>query len=195
LDLHGPTFARVLDYLRTGTLSVDGLNPWECRQLQSSMEYLQLVDAPTTPTVAWKWAPAFGPGVLVSSDGRVLHAKASAPLLGKFFVRGDTPVSAFVVQVMEVSSMVVGLCPATCLSAVEASKRGCCTAFSSTSFKHDVLRCQPGDVLGVRKTGANVSFSRNDENVLVLTAPRPSQLVVPFVVLPRACTTTLYLLE
>ncbi|RHY22715.1 hypothetical protein DYB32_009417, partial [Aphanomyces invadans] len=36
LDLHGPTFARVLDYLRTGTLSVDGLNPWECRQLQSS---------------------------------------------------------------------------------------------------------------------------------------------------------------
>ncbi|RHY25792.1 hypothetical protein DYB32_008093 [Aphanomyces invadans] len=42
LDLHGPTFDRIVGYLRSGRLCLDNLNAWERSQVLFSVDYLNL---------------------------------------------------------------------------------------------------------------------------------------------------------
>ncbi|KAF0683741.1 hypothetical protein As57867_024151, partial [Aphanomyces stellatus] len=50
LDLHAPTFDRVLIFLCTDKLWLDGLNKCDETQLRTSMEFLKLT---CPPVVAW----------------------------------------------------------------------------------------------------------------------------------------------
>ncbi|KAF0695568.1 Aste57867_13608 [Aphanomyces stellatus] len=61
LDLHGPTFDRVLIFLKTGKLWLEGLNKCDEAQLRASMDYLKLLNDTTIPPLpsdtcyGWQW--------------------------------------------------------------------------------------------------------------------------------------------
>ncbi|KAF0686266.1 Aste57867_21872 [Aphanomyces stellatus] len=79
LDLHGPTFDRVLVYLKTGDLSLDDLSPWEARQLRASFDYLKIsIPHQESPhhhaaILPCSWDPsASSSSVYLSADNRML---------------------------------------------------------------------------------------------------------------------------
>ncbi|ETV66335.1 hypothetical protein H257_17136 [Aphanomyces astaci] len=214
LDLHGPTFARVLDFLRTGHLSVDGLNRWEVRQLHASLEYLQLVDATlatttTTGGSTWTWdvvEPCQSSTVHLSRDRKVLHIAAKPSVSStrtdrSWFVRGSAPVISFRVQVLGMTTLTVGFCPVTCTTGIEAIKVGRFLTFTSSvvpqrlpSSQH---KCNLCDVIGVHWGDDKVTFERNDSPVgtAFVSILSTTDHLVPFVSSSRFDTTTLYIID
>ncbi|KAF0686265.1 Aste57867_21871 [Aphanomyces stellatus] len=80
LDLHAPTFDRVLAFLKTGDLSLDDLSPWEARQLRASFDFLKISiphqESPRQPpekTLPWVWdSAACSKSLVLSADHRML---------------------------------------------------------------------------------------------------------------------------
>ncbi|KAF0716130.1 Aste57867_3012 [Aphanomyces stellatus] len=99
LDLDPTTFPRVMEFLRTGTLHMDGLSKSQQGQLHRSMEYLQLINkadaVPTNlPTNELTWNTDMGSEhVIISRNKKELSMD---PLKVVF---GDMPVTEFRVQV------------------------------------------------------------------------------------------------
>ncbi|KAF0682408.1 Aste57867_25454 [Aphanomyces stellatus] len=109
LDLHGPTFDRVLIFLRTGKLWIGDLSPCDQEQLQTSLEYLQLTNAP----LAWTWdATVCSYPSSLSNNKMTVTSKPDDEYI--VIVMGSYPGTSFRVRVEGFDyDTRVGLCPRT----------------------------------------------------------------------------------
>ncbi|KAF0697845.1 Aste57867_11499 [Aphanomyces stellatus] len=100
LDLEPTTFTRVVDYLRTGKLSFEGLNGWESEKLQESLDYLEIHQVEEKTPLAWSWDPMqCCSHLLLSHDNSVI--KVSTTTIQYKSAMGTAPVTRFRVRLDE----------------------------------------------------------------------------------------------
>ncbi|KAF0694064.1 Aste57867_15034 [Aphanomyces stellatus] len=105
VDVHAGTFDRVLVFLRTGTLWLDGLSHFDTHQLRTSMAYLNL-----TAAVSLAWDPTMCSTEIVLSRG---NATATKPTNGAWnYVLGNVTATSFRLRVDTTNgqSIAVGFC-------------------------------------------------------------------------------------
>ncbi|EQC27306.1 hypothetical protein SDRG_14927 [Saprolegnia diclina VS20] len=101
LDLDASTFKRVIKYLRSGTLDVDGLTANQEADVREMLDYLQIqiespAPEPSAPTAPLQWDPRRCSDTIQLADGNTL---AKHPSRGWASVVASQPVSTFAVLV------------------------------------------------------------------------------------------------
>ncbi|KAF0718632.1 Aste57867_1567 [Aphanomyces stellatus] len=203
LDLHAPTFDRVIIFLRTGKLSFGGLPPYQADELRRSFESLNLplpipdVDA---ILVAWHW-DAYACSTRIAIDG----PRATKGMDGGYAsVMGTVPVSYFQVRLDRYDPFCcVGLQPRhRFLPDAPPAHRGynirLLDGYLSEGWSHpneppvrQTRRCDgitfaAGDLVAVRVTPTReIRFEKNgvDVGVAIAVVDPPSVVLYPVVTL------------
>ncbi|KAF0697461.1 Aste57867_11845 [Aphanomyces stellatus] len=184
LDLHAATFDRILTYLRTGKLWLDGLSKGEVAQVRASMEYLQLASSTS-------WDPAAcSTHMDITNDMKTVTTST----LGKGnSVIGLDPVTSFSVRVEAFGpSNYVGLSPRPSFKLDGAGNRGYYVRLSDGyTTTHVGFEDRPsygnvftpGDVVTVRvSSDEKIHFERNGQELgVAFTITDPDMALYPAV--------------
>ncbi|CAK4077176.1 unnamed protein product [Aphanomyces euteiches] len=96
LDLNPRHFDRILGYLRHGSVSMDGLNAWECYDLRANLKFLGLTK--TIPYLKpWAWVPIAESSMSFTKGNTVVSCHLAGFERGQV-VWGDSIVSRYTVQ-------------------------------------------------------------------------------------------------
>ncbi|KAF0695570.1 Aste57867_13610 [Aphanomyces stellatus] len=184
LDLHGPTFDRVLIFLKTGKLWLDGLNKCDETQLILSMDYLKLLgDGIPKPTWEWDFF-ACSPKIVLDSNRQT----ATKPSTTRAWscVMGTLPVTSFQVRLDDCGQRCyVGLQPRASFKPEAPGSRGyyvrMCDGCKCTSMGYDDrshyrgVSFTSGDLVAVCVMSNNkIHFKKNGQDlgdVFILTDP------------------------
>ncbi|CAK4709944.1 hypothetical protein LEN26_000580 [Aphanomyces euteiches] len=122
IDTDPTHFDRILAFLRSGDLSFEGLNSWECCQLRVTLDYLNIVFPPfeKSNTTPLSWNPSLCSSVLrlVDANQTVEKPMGTPSLTGSNSVMADAPATTFAIRLDEFPSspnalakLFVGLAP------------------------------------------------------------------------------------
>ncbi|KAG9400118.1 hypothetical protein AC1031_011028 [Aphanomyces cochlioides] len=167
LDLDASLFRRIMLYLRTGELSFNGLCGWECKELKSIVEYLNLGG----PKEHCLWDPNLCALDLSKDMKTVEHGV----LDGWRSVMGDTSVKSIQIKVLEGSkNAFIGLAPRQGFNPDTTH----CHSFGYSIHLMNGQVCRngavlfkrtkqfyEGDVLTIRQDGNTIRFKRNDRDI------------------------------
>ncbi|ETV86416.1 hypothetical protein H257_02787 [Aphanomyces astaci] len=188
LDLDPTHFDRVMTYLRTSELSFDGLSAWECRQLRSTLDYLNILtprdlamSKPTPPLIQWN-PHACSSSLVLLHDQRTVQKAAGAGRSVSNAVVGTTPVDVFSLRLDEfpatgnvLGKIFVGLAPSKgfgvysynpdrCGYYVEL-RHGSVFGQDGTTGKPYATGFKTGDVVTVRRCHRQIHFEKNDQEL------------------------------
>ncbi|KAF0714768.1 Aste57867_3701 [Aphanomyces stellatus] len=179
VDLNPAHFDRILDFLRTGHFSLEGLSPWECQRLKANFDYLNLplsplsVLSPTQDDLAWD-STHCSQHIELCDGNQMLQARGTLSKYSFACVLGTCPVSLFHVQLENFGNdnTLVGLTTKNHFRANphDGLHLGYCLSFDGNLFGRNGTFGKPygfnfvgGDVLTVRFERGDISFARNGE--------------------------------
>ncbi|KAF0692339.1 Aste57867_16577 [Aphanomyces stellatus] len=192
LELHGPTFDRVMVYLHSGELSFEGLNPWETKQLRETLDYLDLSPPgePEENTNQWTWNLAqISPGTTLSNNNMTFSAPSTTRLApAAHYVLGSIAIHRFQLRVDRISAKTyVGFSPRQTFDATSPRNagyflrldNGMACVHTGTDGWHSVLSAphfKPGDRITVEYSQGKICFGKNDDALKVAISKLNEQL-------------------
>ncbi|KAF0694012.1 Aste57867_15071 [Aphanomyces stellatus] len=170
LDLHGHTFDRVLGFLRTGKLSLAGLNEWEQGHVWASMDYLKLALA--KPEM-WQWDPRHCSSALTISGEKLSLVRSRNDISSRQSAIGDSPRDCFHVQLGGFGLRTfVGLFPRRSpplegyFLRLDNGKKATQPMSATYETPYNLAATfTPGDILTVRVIDGKVHFERNGRDL------------------------------
>ncbi|KAF0695571.1 Aste57867_13611 [Aphanomyces stellatus] len=189
LDLHGPTFDRVLIFLKTGKLWLDGLNKCDKAQLLASMEYLKLFGGDNPPSLEWD-ALACSRYIKLDPSKKTATKTSNGTWS---CVLGALTVTSFQLRLDKIGTLCyVGLQPSTQFRADERDSKGYYihtnsgnigTAMGISSKAYASVRFVSGDIITVQVTSENkIHFEKNGQDLgAAFTVTDPAEELYPVV--------------